>query len=339
MKKIRKKLNDREIVVLTLIIVVVLITIILVGATWYGGKYSTVNLSGGEEYKEYKYHYMLIGQARDEEFWDDIYKGAKNAGIKKEIYVEDLRKNLEQEYSTTDMMTMAIAAKVDGIIVEGDESKELDEMINKASEANIPVITILEDNPQSKRKSFVGINDYKLGEMYGSQIMNLARNTKTNVVVLMEDAGDNSNPNLVYSGIKERTSNDNITITPITINHQDFFNSEEIIRSIVLGKEQPDIIVCLTAVDTICAYQVVVDYNAVGAINIIGYYYSEDILSAINKDIIQSSISVETKEIGKKALETLFTYKKDKHVTEYVQVESQLITKDNVSDFIKSEGK
>ena len=68
-------------------------------------------------------------------------------------------------------MEMAIAAKVDGIIVEGNQSAEMKELIDRAEAENITVVTMMHDVADSKRKTFVGINTYALGEMYGNQVV------------------------------------------------------------------------------------------------------------------------------------------------------------------------
>lgn len=52
-------------------------------------------------------------------------------------------------------MEMAIAARVDGIIVQVSDEEAVSAQIDKAEEQNIPVITIRSDAPVSKRVSSV----------------------------------------------------------------------------------------------------------------------------------------------------------------------------------------
>ena len=58
----------------------------------------------------------------------------------------------------------------------------------------IPVVTIVNDAPQSLRQSFVGINDYQLGQVYGAQVANLLDGNTESVLVLLnweQDRGQN----------------------------------------------------------------------------------------------------------------------------------------------------
>lgn len=59
-------------------------------------------------------------------------------------------------------MEMAIAARVDGIIVQVSNEEAVSAQIDKAKGQDIPVITIRSDAPNSKRVSFVSGNDYAI---------------------------------------------------------------------------------------------------------------------------------------------------------------------------------
>ena len=68
---------------------------------------------------------------------------------------------------------MAIYEDVDGIIVEGSGDRDLSELIDRAVDSGIPVVTIIKDSPNSKRISFIGAGRYQLGKTYGQQILSL----------------------------------------------------------------------------------------------------------------------------------------------------------------------
>ena len=95
--------------------------------------------------------------------------------------------------------------------------------------------------------------------------------------------------------------------------------------------------VCLTAIDTRCAYQAVVDYNKVGVIDIIGYYDSELILSAIQKDIIYSTMTIDAKQMGAYCVEALNEYMQTGQVSDYFSVDLYVINKYNINDYLKTD--
>ncbi len=49
---------------------------------------------------------------------------------------------------------------------------------------------------------------------------------------------------------------------------------------------------------TECVYQALIDYNQVGNVKVIGFYYSDVILDAIDKEIISSAIALDMDEIA-----------------------------------------
>jgi ribose transport system substrate-binding protein len=65
-------------------------------------------------------------------------------------------------------MDIAIAAKVDGIIVQAMDGPEFVETAQKATQRGIPVITVGADAPTSLRKSYVGPSHAHEGELIGS---------------------------------------------------------------------------------------------------------------------------------------------------------------------------
>jgi len=124
-----------------------------------------------EDDTEYERHYAMITEESSADLWQSIYKSAEAEGKKTDAYVDMLSDNFTNDYSTRELMEIAIASKVDGIILFANESDEITELINKASAEDIPVITVYSDNTHSDRLSFVGIGNYNLGNEYANLIV------------------------------------------------------------------------------------------------------------------------------------------------------------------------
>ena len=112
------------------------------------------------------------------------------------------------------------------------------------------------------------------------------------------------------------------------------FDAEESIRDIFMEEQLPDVIICLDEISTSCVYQAVVDYNKVGEIDIIGYYDSESILRAIERNVVRSTISIDTEEMGQYCVTALDEYRKNGYVSEYFSVGTNLITMQNVKEYL-----
>lgn len=295
--------------------------------------------------EDYRCHVAMVNTDASDELWLSVYEGAKAQGEKQGIFIENFGERLVEEYSTEQLFEMAVAAKVDGIIVLPDNIDEMASQIKAATKAGIPVMTILSDVPNSGRVSFVSGNNYTIGEMYGKQIIEEVEKKwnemkrKIRVTVLVDSGSEGAVPNLIYSGIHEATSSAGNKMELVTnvIQNMGNFESEETVRELLLGPEPPDVIVCLRSVDTISAYQSIIDYNRVGQTSIIGYYSSDDTLEGIRKGIIKSSIVINAEELGKVAADGMCEYLDKHYVSEYLTVMPTLITSENVEEYMSGE--
>ena len=293
----------------------------------------------------YQKHIAMINEDSTEEFWLSIYESAREEGKKHGLYIENFGERLVEDYTAEELLEMAVAAKVDGIILNADGGDTLQDKIKKAAKAGIPVMTILSDVADSDRISFVSGSDFATGELYGNEIIDevekkwLKEGRMIRVSVLVDSNSERATPNLIYSGIHETTISvsDRMELSATVIDNSGKFESEETVRNLILNADAPDILVCLGAVDTISAYQSVVDYNRVGQTSIIGYYSSEDTLEGIQKGIIKSSVLINAQELGQTAAQGMSEYLEKDYVNEYLTVTPTLITEDNVKDYMEKE--
>lgn len=311
----------------------------------------------------YSQYYVMITDNRKDAFWQAVYRGAYEAGQKENIYVELLGDNLSRNYEREDLMRIAIASEVDGIIVTADESEEMSLLIDEAAAAGIPVVTLYEDNTHSNRCSFVGVGSYNLGREYGKQVLKIAEEkggdggfvydgshlTKVEnytggegtlkVAILVNANAKDSSQNILCSAIQEtidmeKKAGTNIEISLITIDDANAFAVEESIRDIFMEGDTPDIFVCLNELSTTCVYQAVVDYNRVGEVNILGYYDSDTILKAIERNVIHSTVSIDTMQMGEFCVDALSEYHELGYTSQYFTADITLIDKSNVSEYI-----
>ncbi|WP_047979759.1 sugar ABC transporter substrate-binding protein [Ornithinibacillus contaminans] len=150
---------------------------------------SDLELPDSTSEQQSMYRIVLITQDIDTPFWDEVGRAAKQEaeklGVSLEMWgnygshQEDFLKNLE----------IAIQSKVDGIIIQGLDTKEFQELTKvKASFYGIPIITIANDvsMDESLRRTYVGSDQYKAGKMIAQQLISDMGATG-NVVLLHND--------------------------------------------------------------------------------------------------------------------------------------------------------
>lgn len=302
-------------------------------SSYYGKVMKNSGVSEDELNHVCKYHYEMIVDSRNPTFWNVVYQNACEEARKHDAVLE--LKGIEngEDYNKADYMDMSIAAQVDGIILEYNGEEGLQEKIDEAVNRGIPVVTIVNDAPQSLRQSFVGINDYQLGSEYGRQVAELVDAGTGRVLVLLnreQDLGQNQLYAQIYSAVEQASGNHRIKIQSQNIMYRSLFDTEEAVRSIFQSKEgPPEILVCLDEATTECAYQAMIDYNMVGEVKIIGYYTSKTIMEAVNKELIPVTLSMDETQIGTYSIEALTEYWEVGRANSYYTVDLNVITRDS----------
>lgn len=304
-------------------------------------------------YNTYDQYYVMISNNRKSSLIENIYQGAKETGIENGIYVDLLGDNLPNDYTEEDLMKIAISSEVDGIIIDADESEEMTELINQATLAGIPVVTLINDNTQSNRCSFIGIGGYEIGREYGSEINKIVKELRkqyfmstedakeqdiasVDVAVLVNSTNNSASQNVIIPSISETVESDQenagtiANIKIIAVDNSNAFSVEESIRDIFINGDLPAVIVCLDEITTTCVYQAVVDYNVVGRVNILGYYDSDTIINAINRGVIYSTIAVDTQKLGYYCVNALKDYNELGTTSQYYTGDIKLINRSNV---------
>lgn len=342
------------IVTILLIVMVSISSLVTIGSMIYFRMYMKKDARlYNEEYRKYARYYALVARDSADSFWSAAYQSMKDEGELTNVYVNKMGDNLADAYTRNSLMEMAIDSRVDGIIYEADDSVESIVLINKAAAAGIPVVTVMADAPGSARRSYIGVSNYNLGTEYGKLIVKAAmaldvkktgeEDKTTSVLVLTDVDPEDTTQNTVLTAIKETIqkmpdSYPEIRLSTVEIDNSGEFTAEESIRDVFGRPRLPDIIVCLNEVNTVSVYQTIVEQNRVGESVILGYYDSDTILKAIDKDVIYATITIDTAQLGHDCIEALNEYIDYRRVSDYYGVDYRIINKDNVGDYLESGG-
>ena len=336
-----KKTGNRETALILLGIFIVGFFVFFTN-NFYKGVWEKSGLEEAEESRVYESQYEMIVGSGKNEFWQAVYASAKKAAENHNAYLEFHASDMGTGYDEIDYMEISIAAGADGIILEFNGEEALKKEIDKAEAAGIPVITIMNDAPDSKRQSFVGVNDYQMGQAYGEQVAALLdEKTETALILLDSEKGD-FEKSQIYSQISnvvmEQENGENVKIQAQNLMPENKFDIEEAIRTIFQSPEgPPQILVCMDEVTTECAYQAMIDFNMVGEVKIIGYYVSDTIREAVDKGLIPVTCTLDTEKMGKDCIEALWEYKQEGRVNSYYNVELEFVSKNEIPKAIAAD--
>lgn len=322
--------------------VCILVVFYMTGESYYEG------LTGKSRQQEesgevYRYKYDMIVDSPDSSFWQAVYGCAQDWAQKNDAILELKGSGKENDYTKLDYMNMSIASNADGIILQYSGEQGLEAKINEAVQKGIPVVTVMGDAVHSKRQSFVGVSDYQLGSAYGEKVAEYVTEDTQSILILLKKNIDDMNQSQIYTQISNAAqakagADAEIKVTGKNLLSAGTFETEEAVTDIFQQKDKvPDILVCMDEETTECARQAVLDFNLAGKITIIGYYSSEDILTAVEKGVISVTCDVDTDQLGKYTIEALTEYQKDGRTNSYYNVDINFLDKDAVQAMRREE--
>lgn len=303
----------------------------------------TINKPEEDGEVSYDSHYMYIVDDSDGDFWKQVYESASEQAKADGIYLENIKDSLGSGYSNEDLLRVAINSAVDGILYAGAPTDEAALLIDEAVDRGICVCTLQNDIDKSKRQSFVGISNYELGQMYASQIPEMVEADdlkKTSIAILASSDMAEGATNLISLAIEEYLTDSFPDeklpdIRTIRIDAEDTFSVEEEIRKIFRNEENvPEIAICLEEIYTQCIYQDIVDFNYVGECQVVGYSANDEILDAIDKGIVHSTVSIDTQEMGKMAVNAIEEYNATGYTNSFMPVKMEIVNKAKAANMI-----
>lgn len=334
------KVSRNRIAVMVLAgIVLVLFFATMAGLFYYRETINKIGEVKEEAFNEYPRLYAYIADDPESQLSGRIYKEISEYAVQNNCFVEMTGQGLSTSYSKADRINIAISSKVDGIIIEGDDSEETKNLINKATRKGIPVVTVLSDSAGSSRKSFVGLNNYSLGTEYGNELAAIGKERNSyplNVLILL-DRDDGNSDDIIHSAIQQAVLGKSIVLYSEVVDTSTPFTSQEDVMNILddLSKKRqmPDVIICLNDRTTESAIQCIVEKNLVGKTTILGYYDSDTIKKAIDRGSVYATFAIETKTLASHCIKALNEYNNTGFVSEYSAASYILINRSNISQY------
>jgi ribose transport system substrate-binding protein len=155
-------------------------------------------------------HYVFIAANTKVAYWQTAVAGFERAGEQLKVKVTESGPETYDPKAEQEALDDAIHQKVTGILLAVTDPGMLQNSINNAIAAGIPVITLDSDAPVSKRLFFIGTNNYEVGMAGGKRLAKELKG-KGNVVVFTMPSQPNLQDRL--RGYKDALANTGIKIT------------------------------------------------------------------------------------------------------------------------------
>lgn len=282
--------------------------------------------------KEYTYHFVLIAEEIDNEYWRLIEQGAMKAAVENDIYLEYLGPQKADNDQLLKLLDRMISVKVDGIITQGVEGKQFVDLVFKGVERGIPIVTIDTDVKSSVRKAYVGTDNLYAGWLAGKTI--IENTTGEQYVGIVTGRFDAINQQERIEGFKEAIkSTDRIHIVGTMESNITQIGAAQ--ATYTLLKENPSItaLVGMSALDGIGMVEGLHEIAPHKDIYITAFDVLPETLALIQNGKINATIAQYPEEMGYDAMKVMIELQKHDVLNNEIFMRTKIIGKQDIDIF------
>lgn len=301
------------------------------------GSISRGLLNDASFFQDPQYRIAFIYQNDNELFWESIRQGAREGSKDEGVYVNFFEATPGQELQINDYLRLAVNADYDGIILQG-ENERMIPLIDEAWDAQIPVLTIASDLPDSRRIGYVGANNYRVGFIAGKSLARMKyRRARPNFAVLSPLIGGDMQMSVAESlkvfGFREAISAKATNIPFWEKSNPTLLDSMAVVRSILKNHPNLDGIYATYPEGTLAAARVITERNNAAHLRIIGHGDLPEIREYIRKGVIDASIVEYPYQMGTTAVQEMLRYIKEGRVNISSNIEVIILNQTNLAQY------
>ena len=115
-------------------------------------------------------------------------------------------------------------------------------------------------------------------------------------------------------------------------------NAGGLTRNIIDKYEDLVGIICSSGEETLGAIQALKDTNKINDVVVFGFDNSNEILDYIDREVILATIVAQNEKLGYEAIDNMVKHNKGEFVSMYNDISIEIITKENLKDYILESG-
>jgi ribose transport system substrate-binding protein len=292
-------------------------------ATFYGYKVVSHDFPSEDRVVDmYKYHFVLVPEELDNDYWRLVEKGAQQAAKEYGVlleYVGPKQANIDEHLKTIEM---SMASKVDGILTQGLSDEQFTPLINRVVE-RLPVITIDTDAANSNRMAYIGTDNYYSGFMAGKALIEDTKG-QANVAIITGNFYANHQQQRVKGFQDAVKSEEGIKI--ITVEESGISRVRAAEKAYQILTDYPEVTAFYgtSALDAIGIAQVV-EKRKPGTVYIMGFDTLPETLDYIAEGTIKATVVQEPYEMGYRAIQMMIDLIEGKKVPPVVHTNTRII--------------
>ncbi|MED4203588.1 sugar-binding protein [Neobacillus mesonae] len=274
--------------------------------------------------KKYDYHFVLVPEELDNDYWRLVEKGAKDAAKEHHVlleYVGPAQADLKEQIKTIER---SAASRVDGLLTQALNEKQFTPLINKIDLQGIPVITIDTDAPKSNRIAYIGTNNYYSGFIAG---LALAKDLKGKAnVAIITGRFEASHQQLRVQGFKDAVKNYK-GIKVIAIEESNISRVQAAEKTYTILKEHPEVNAFFgtSALDGIGIAKVIQQFHRENSTYIISFDVLPETIAYLKEGVIEATVVQEPYEMGYQAIKMMIAHLEGKRIANSIYTETKVV--------------
>lgn len=254
-----------------------------------------------------KHHVVLISQELDNPYWRTVGHSAEEAAKQYNMDIEYTGPFRLNQAEQAKLLDQAIAAKVDGILVQGVKGDEYANLINKAISRGIPVLTVDTDAPDSKRLTYVGTDNLESGKRLGELVVSsVGPRAEIGIIVgSREAANQQMRLDGLLSVLKQHPG-----IHVASVGESNISRIQAVQTAEAMLREHPeiDVMVGTSALDGVGILQATKTLKLKDRVRIFGFDDLDETRDAIAKGEIVATVIQKPAEMGIDSVKLLHAY-------------------------------
>lgn len=265
-----------------------------------------------------EYHIALLTQGSTDPFWNALITGAASAGSELGITVEMIDIPPNDVDRMAEAIDRAILSDTNAIALQPIDDPKIAESLKLAESKGIHILTFENDAFTLEGVPTVGSTSYQIGQN-AAKLAIAATGGKAHIAFLLNDkqSEDTRYKSLKLQGFLEKISDypDMILTSTYTVT-SGLFEADKLTRTVLAEHPEVDLIICTDERRTPGVAQTIVDLNAVGDIQIVGFGSMAQTIKYIEKGVIYGTICADGYEIGYTVVNSLYKLIENEPISE-----------------------
>jgi len=265
--------------------------------------------------------FALVPKSVGHPYWEGVREGMQEAAdrlrVKAEFHGHPKALIEEQIKIIQDFITQGY----EGIGISPNDPTAVKEIIKRAMDKGIAVVTFDSDSPDSERLMYIGTDNREAGRVGGREMIRIlgakpkAEASEELLVQIVGGSPSAWNLNERIAGFKEAVAGHNIKLCDVLYNDEKPETSLEVAQNSITANANLRGFFCSNAFGGPGAAQATegaIERGKVrrGQIHVVAFDTTEDILNYVEKGVIDCTLAQQTRNMGKLSVEKLLEFAK-----------------------------